>query len=79
MHVADEIGLIVNAKLDLVLASEKDILEAIRRYYGVGAETIEQMMGTSVVQPVVARQEVSNIEEIDSEASISKFFEPDPF
>ena len=73
VHVADEIGLIVNAKLDLVLASEKDILEAIRRYYGVGAETIEQMMGTSVVQPVAARQEVSNIEEIDSEASISKF------
>ena len=73
VHVADEIGLIVNAKLNLVLASEKDILDAIRRYYGVGAETIEQMMDTALPQPAAARQEVSNIEEIDSEASISKF------
>jgi len=73
VHVADEIGLIVNAKLNLVLASEKDVLEAIRRYYGVGAETIEQMMDTALPQPAAARQEISNIEEIDSEASISKF------
>ncbi|MBI5150018.1 MAG: Flp pilus assembly complex ATPase component TadA [Candidatus Omnitrophica bacterium] len=72
MRIFDELGLIVNAKLKCVLASEKDIHEAIRRYYGVGAETIAQMMDT--VQPqAFARTEVSNIEEIDSEASIGKF------
>lgn len=72
VRIFDEIGLIVNARLNLVLASEKDILEAIRRYYGLGAETIEQMMGT-VNPQAYAQTEVANIEEIDSEASISKF------
>jgi len=72
VHVLDEIGLVVKARLKPVLASEKDILEAIRQYYGVGAETIEQMMDT--VQPVRSLEsDVANIEEIESEASISKF------
>jgi len=72
LHTLDEIGLVVNNKINTVLASEKDILEAIRKYYGVGAETIDQMMNT--VQPAdQLRDEVSDIEEIESEASISKF------
>ncbi len=72
VQIFDELGLVVFSKLNLVLSSEKDILEAIRRYYGVGAETIEQMMGT--VQPLASLEpEVSNIEVIDAEASISKF------
>jgi len=48
-------------------------MEAIRQYYGVGAETIEQMMDT--VQPADPLDAVvTNIEEIDSDVSISKFF-----
>lgn len=72
VHLWDEIGLVVNAKLNLVLATPKDISEAIRRYYGLGAETIEKMMGT--VQPALQTVEgVADIEEIESEASIGKF------
>lgn len=72
IHILDDIGLVVKSKIKSVLASEKDILEAIRKYYGVGAETIEQMMDTVDLQ----RKEepaIADIEEIGSEASIGKF------
>ena len=72
VHMLDEVGLVVNCQLNPVLASEKDIMEAIRKYYGVGAETIEQMMGT-VSQTNVSAGEVTELDEIESEASISKF------
>ena len=71
VHVLDEISLVVNQFATAVLASEKDIMEAIRKYYGLGAETIEQMMDN--VQPTDQSQQTANIEEIESEASISKF------
>lgn len=72
IHVLDEISLVVTHRLKFVLVGEKDVLEAIRTYYGVGAETIEQMMDTA--GPVGAKDdEVANIEDIESEASISKF------
>jgi len=72
IQMLDEISLVVNAKISLILAAEKDILEAIRKYYGVGADTIERMMGA--VQPIKdLADHVANIEEIGSEASISQF------
>lgn len=72
IHVLDDMSLMVKSKLKAVLASEKDILEAIRKYYGVGAETIEKMMGNAPVAQKAASV-VEDIEEIGSEASISKF------
>ncbi len=72
IQTQDELGLVIHAHLKTVLSSEKDILETIRKYYGVGAETIEKMMGN--VQPVQRiEEEVAHIDEIDSEASIGKF------
>ncbi|MFA5059234.1 MAG: ATPase, T2SS/T4P/T4SS family [Candidatus Omnitrophota bacterium] len=72
IHILDDIGLVVKARLVSVLASEKDILEAIRKYYGVGAETIEQMMDT--VQPQErTTADFESTEDIGSEASIAKF------
>ena len=68
----DEIGLVVAYRLKFVLAGEKDILEAIRTGYGVGAETIAQMMheaGPAKTHP----EEIEQIDGIESEASISKF------
>lgn len=72
IHVLDDVGLVVHSRIQPVLASEKDIEEAIRKYYGVGAETIEKMMDTVQAQ---RREEivVEDIKEIDSEASIGKF------
>lgn len=72
IHMLDEINLSVACPLKPVLAGERDIAEAIRTYYGVGAETIEKMMDKT--EPVDAVDDgIDNIEEIGSEASISKF------
>ena len=73
IHVLDDIGLVVKSKLRSVLASEKDIMEAIRKYYGIGAETIEQMVGTARQTSQRVEAATEDIEEIGSEASIGKF------
>ncbi|MFA5101116.1 MAG: GspE/PulE family protein [Candidatus Omnitrophota bacterium] len=39
----DEIRLYLNKKLEPVLASRKDIHEAIKNFYGLGADTLEEM------------------------------------
>lgn len=72
VHMIDEISVIVSDKLNMALASEKDIMEAIRKYYGVGAETIERMMGSVTVTNKKAI-EIDALDETDAEASISKF------
>ena len=72
IHTLDEISLSVSHPLKPALAGEHDIDEAIRTYYGVGAETIEQMMGKTELTDTLD-DGIDNIEEIESEASISKF------
>jgi hypothetical protein len=49
IYLVDEITAISAVPVRAVSAPLKDILDAIRQYYGVGAETIEQMM--SSVEP----------------------------
>jgi type II secretory ATPase GspE/PulE/Tfp pilus assembly ATPase PilB-like protein len=72
VYILDEISLAVPYPLKPVLAGELDIADAIRAYYGVGADTIEQMMDRAAPsrQP---DDQVADIEVIESEASISKF------
>ena len=69
----DEINSIIPHRLNSVFAGEDEILEAIREYYGVGADTIDQMMD-KVDMDAAAEEKIENIEDIGSEASISKFF-----
>jgi type II secretory ATPase GspE/PulE/Tfp pilus assembly ATPase PilB-like protein len=70
VRIIDDLATIANMKIIPVLASEREILESIQEYYGVGAETIEKMM-----TGIVAREEASveTIDESSSDASISKF------
>ena len=72
IHVLDDIGLVVKARLKPVLAAEKDIMEAVRKYYGIGAETIERMMDTTDVKKESASL-TESVEEIGTEASVAKF------
>ncbi len=71
VRVIDDLNLIVRCPVTIVLATQKEILEAIREHYGLGAETIEQMMGTAAQSSM--EQEVTIIDEQDSDASISRF------
>lgn len=73
VHTLDDIKLLLNVKVKPVLAGEKDILEAIKKYYGVGAETIEEMIDENGLGE---RKEISateNIEDAAVDASIVKF------
>ena len=71
INIIDGVSLVVSEKIRTVLASEKEIIESIRTYYGVGAETIDEMMETAQIKPAHEKEE--DITEIDSEATIAKF------
>ena len=43
IQILDDLRLILKLEIKPVLAAGKDILEAIRSYYGVGADTVERM------------------------------------
>lgn len=42
-HLPDELSLLLNRHVRLVLATSEAISRAIRKYYGIGADTVEQM------------------------------------
>jgi len=72
IHVADGLQAVIRDPVTFVLAREKDIVEAIRTYYGVGAETLEQILDRSEAAPQPGI-EVEHLDEQGDEASISKF------
>ncbi|HQL41255.1 MAG TPA: GspE/PulE family protein, partial [Candidatus Omnitrophota bacterium] len=72
VRLLDDLSVVCRTKVKPVLASTKEILDAIRKYYGVGADTIEQMMQTASFKEKV-QESVETVETLDSEASIAKF------
>lgn len=68
----DVLGMFFNGPIQTVFSSEKEISEAIRRYYGVGAETIDRMMGSNFARNEEVAS-VDNLTQLDDEASIGKF------
>jgi type II secretion system protein E len=75
IHTIDDLKLLLGKDIKTVLASEGDIVEAIKKYYGVGAETIEKMApGISAEKFVsVQSQETQEIAESSEDASIIRF------
>ncbi len=75
IHTIDDIKLLLGYDARPVLASEEDIVEAIRKYYGVGADTLEKMMvgaeGKEGIEVEMPRTE--DIEDMAQDASIIKF------
>lgn len=73
--IRDELKMMLEMDVHPVLATRKDIRDAIREYYGVGAETIEGIMDQAEITPQVKHtEEVADLEKMDSEATISNFF-----
>ncbi len=75
IHTLDDIKLLLKKEIKTVLASEKDIIEAIKKYYGVGAETIERIaLGSSQEKLIsVQSQETQDLIGAAEDASIIKF------
>lgn len=75
IHTIDDIKLLLGYDTRPVLASEDDIVEAIRKYYGVGADTLEKMIaGEGEKGPLeVDTPRTEDIEDMARDASIIKF------
>jgi type II secretion system protein E len=75
IHTIDDIKLLLKKDIKTVLASKQDIAEAIKKYYGVGAETIEriapELAGEKFIS--VQSQETQDLVESADDASIIKF------
>ena len=75
VRVLDEIRLALQQRytIEPVLATQDDILRAVKKHYGVGAETINKILTEhpgSVHSPASTDEPLENIEDLASEASV---------
>lgn len=68
----DEIELFLNRKVLPVIAGQKDILESIKKFYGVGAETLEAIAGQAR-QDLPLREASRDIQDETIDPSVIKF------
>ncbi|MFH1855999.1 MAG: ATPase, T2SS/T4P/T4SS family [Candidatus Omnitrophota bacterium] len=71
----DDIEINLGYRVEKILAAKEDILWAIRKYYGVGAETIEELLGQADLEekPVYLREKkVEDIERLAQDVSVIK-------
>lgn len=74
MHLLDDLKLLLHRDIKAVLASEKDIFEAIKRYYGVGADTIEKITPRADKPGMLPEANIArDPEKPEENASIMKF------
>jgi type II secretion system protein E len=75
VRTLDEIKLILSLEVSAVLASEAQIQEAIRKYYGVGAETLERMVAAKFSEEdfKADRTKTQDLEAMADDTSIVKF------
>lgn len=76
IRTLDDIRLLLGLEVKGVLASELEIDEAIRKYYGVGAETLERMVSEEESESTGVMAEEGKAEDLEvlaKDASIIKF------
>ncbi len=75
IRTLDDIRLLLNLEVKGVLASEPEIQEAIRKYYGVGAETLEKIIDQKLTSEQLSMREekVEDLEVLAEDASIITF------
>ncbi len=73
LYAFDELRMLTGCKVEPVLASEADILRVIREHYGVGGQTVEEMIGIDEVEVVSdVDEESGDILEAAQEATVVK-------
>ena len=75
VNTMDDISLFLGLKIIPVFANHSDISEAIEKHYGLGAETIEEIIGAADIDKNLLTQkpESENIDDMAQDASIIKF------
>ena len=72
IHTLDDLKLLLGFEIIPVLAAEKDILEGINRYYGIGAELIEKMTEAASQEKSFVEAKAAEGEDSAEGASIIK-------
>jgi type II secretory ATPase GspE/PulE/Tfp pilus assembly ATPase PilB-like protein len=73
IHAIDELQLFLKANIKPILSTESDIQEAILRYYGLGAETIEKILGKREFLQDADKEKIEDINATGENASIITF------
>jgi type II secretion system protein E len=75
VRTLDDIKLLLGFEVKAALASENDIQEAIRKYYGVGADTLERIIAKKLPSErlSVEKDKAEDLEALAEDASIIKF------
>ncbi|MCX5712254.1 MAG: ATPase, T2SS/T4P/T4SS family, partial [Candidatus Omnitrophica bacterium] len=71
----EDLKLHLGFDVDRVLATEEEIMSAVRRYYGIGAETVEEILtqtNTVAEQQKVKESEVEDLSRSAQDASVIK-------
>jgi len=71
----EDLKLQLGYDIERVLAPEKEILLAIRRYYGIGAETIDEILdheSLAIREQKVKEEEIEDVEKTAQDASVIK-------
>ena len=69
----DDIRLLLRCEVIPMLAPSADIKNAIKQYYGIGADTVESMMEDEQQVELVGRADEEDIEDLTEDASIIRF------
>lgn len=74
LPMIESIRLVAKCRVQLALCTEADILKALKRYYGVGAETLDELIQKNVLD-LEAPTEITkeDLESGNEEASVVKF------
>ncbi len=76
VRTQDNIRMSLGYEIEFVLARQKDILEALKKYYGLGAETVEEILAQAPAEQVqveeLAEEKIEEIEKLAEDASVIK-------
>jgi type II secretory ATPase GspE/PulE/Tfp pilus assembly ATPase PilB-like protein len=75
MHTLDDLRLVLGTDVEPVISTADEIEKAIKRYYGIGAETVEGMLngGQSEAVELDRVADVTDLEDKAEDASIIRF------
>lgn len=73
IRILDDLRLLLGIEIRSVLSTEQEILEAIYKYYGIGAETLERIMREEIPLEKRKIEMVEDLEALAEEAPIIKF------
>jgi len=68
----EDIKLNLGYDVEVILTSEQEIRSSLRKYYGIGAETVEKILEREKFKPDKNTQAIENIEVIAEDASVIK-------